>query len=262
MLGSKLLNKQSAVSYKDEKVEIEKQGTRMAGVGNKLIALAGGCGGMVIAYGVTGSSLFTLLGLTGGYIAVKWANDKREKDRMELLHSQYPDVLSQLESATHGNLNLYQAIEDITPNLPRPARDIFYGVIRRVRTGESLAEALEQTINATGWDDLKNLLLGFKLSNRMGIDFRQICKHALEAYYVKESSQGQVKGAIAQNMLSLKILSVLPFFTIGAARAIAPEFTAPLFTTFEGNVFFVVCAVIIVFGNYTAQRMVAMTLKV
>ena len=260
LLGNRLFRGNSEVGIREEK--LESQSKAPAAAGSLIIALGGGCGGAVIAYGITGSAVFALLGLSGGYLAVKWMKEKRERDRLELLSNQYPDVLSQLESATHGSLNLYQALEDVTPNLPRPARDIFYDVLRRVRTGENLAEALEKTINTTGWTDLRNLLLGFKLSNSMGIDFRLICRHALEAHYEKESSRGQVRGAVAQNMMTLKFLSVLPFFVVGAARAIAPDFTAPLFSTFEGNVIFIICVVVILYGNIAAKRMVYRTLKV
>lgn len=260
LFGRKVLKSNGSVRYKDERLEID-QGAA-ATVSNLLVALAGGCGGLIVAFGITGSWFYSILGLSGGYIAIKWLKEKRENDRMELLRGQYPDVLSQLESATHGNLNLYQALEDITPNLPRPARDIFYDVLRRVRTGDNISAALEKTINKTGWKDLNGLLLGFKLSGSMGIDFGMICKHSLEAYYEKESTRRQVKGAIAQNILTLKLLSLLPFFVIGTARAAAPDFTAPLFTTFAGNVFFVICVFMILTGNIVTKRMVLKTLEV
>ncbi|MCL2766485.1 MAG: type II secretion system F family protein [Peptococcaceae bacterium] len=260
LFGGRLFRSTGSVGYKDEKLEAN-QGAPLL-VSNMFVAIVGGSGGMIIAYGITGSMLYAFLGLTTGYWAIKWLKEKQENDRRELLRSQYPDVLSQLESATYGNLNLYQALEDITPNLPRPARDIFYDILRRVRTGDNLATALEKTIGSTGWKELNGLLLGFKLSSSMGIDFGAICKHSLEAHYVKESARGQVKGAIAQNMLTLKLLSILPFFVIGAARAVAPDFTAPLFTTFEGNIFFFLCVIVILAGNVVSKRMVLRTLDI
>jgi len=260
LFGKRLFNGAGNVRYKDEKLEMSR-GAPVA-VSSLLIALAGGFGGMIAAYGVTGSWLYAVIGLSGGYLAIKWLKDKRAINRMELLRSQYPDVLSQLESATFGSLNLYQALEDITPNLPRPARDIFYDILRSIRTGDNMSGALEKAIGKTGWKELNGLLLGFKLSSSMGIDFGIICKHSLEAHYEKESTRGQVKGAIAQNMLTLKLLSFLPFFVIGTARAVAPDFTAPLFTTFEGNVFFIFCAAMILAGNVMSKRMVLKTLNV
>ena len=260
LFGNIILKGAGNVRYKDEKLEVNQNAPKV--ISNLLVALAGGSGGMVAAYGVTGSWFYAVIGLSGGYLAVRWLKEKHENDRMELLRGQYPEVLSQLESATAGKLNLYQALEDLTPNLPRPARDVFYDVLRMVRTGDALADALEKIIAKTGWQDLKGLLLGFKLSGSMGVDLGIICKYSLEAHYEKESIRGQVKGAIAQNMLTLKLLSFLPFFVIGTARTIAPDFTAPLFTTFEGNVFFVLCAAMILTGNLVAKRMVLGTLNV
>ena len=259
LLGRRIL-KSNSVRYKDEKLEVN-QGAPVL-VSRQLVLIGGALGGMVLGYGITGSLIYAVVGLSGGFLAVRWLKEKQESDRMELLRSQYPDVLSQLESATQGNLNLYQALEDITPNLPRPARDVFYDTLRLIRTGDNLADALEKTIAKTGWKDLNGLLVGFRLSGSMGIDFAGICKYALEAYYEKESARGQIRSAIAQNMMTMRLLSVLPFFVVGIARATSPSFTEPLFTTLGGNVFFVVCVLMIICGNVVTKRMVNNTLNV
>lgn len=259
ILGSKIsTGRNRSVRFKDEKLEMDKGAQTPAS--NLLIALAGSIGGAGITYGITGSFILAILGLSGGFFAVKWLQAKRERDRLELLKSQYSDVLTQLGAATTGSLNAYQAVEDAVPNLPRPARDVFYEVLGRVRTGENMGDALEKVAADTGWTELKNLALGFRLNARMGIDLSMICSHSLEAHYEKESAQGQIKGAISQNIMTLKVLSGLPFFVVGIARAVSPEFAAPLFNTLEGMIFFVICTCMIVLGNMVAKKMIYRTL--
>ncbi|WP_031516638.1 type II secretion system F family protein [Desulfofalx alkaliphila] len=256
--GPKILFKNRYVRYKDEKLE-SASGVKTS---SNYIALIAGCiGGAGIAYAVTGSMLFTLLGLSGGFFALKWMQKKQEEDRKELLRQQYPDILSQLEAASRGNLNPYQALEDTVPNLPRPARDIFYEVLRRVRTGQSMSDSLDDVIKETGWRDLKTLSLAFKLNSRMGIDISKICNHAIEAHYDKESQQGQIRAATSQNAATIKVLSGLPFFIVGVARAVSPEFAAPLFNTLGGGIFFALCVLMIVMGNLVAKNMIVKTLE-
>ncbi len=255
LLGPKIFRgKNRSVRFKDEKLELEK--TAQAPASNLLVALAGSIGGAGVAYAVTGSPLLAGLGLSGGFFILRWLQAKRERDRLELLKSQYTDVLTQIGAATAGALNAHQSLEDSVPNLPRPARDVFYEVLSRTRTGDNPGDALDAVAAETGWHDLKNLALGFRLNASMGIDLSLICFHALEAHYEKESVQGQIKGAISQNVMTLKVLSGLPFFVVGMARVVSPEFAAPLFSTLEGIVFFMICTGMIFLGNVLAKRMI------
>jgi Flp pilus assembly protein TadB len=257
ILGPKFTARQKTVRLKDEK--LESAGAKAAA--SDLIYIIAGCiGGAGAAYAVTGSPLFTLLGFSGGFFVLQWIQKRRKQNMVDLLRSQYPEILSQIESASHGGLSAHQAFEDAVPNLPRPGKDVMYDVLRRVRTGEQIYDAMDTVIEETGWKELKTLSLGFKLNSSMGIDIGHICSHALEAHYDKESQQGQIRGAISQNMSTLKILSGLPFFVVGAARLASPEFTAPLFDTLAGGIFFMVCVGAIVLGNILARGMVRKTL--
>lgn len=260
ILGPKLLTRRTkSVRYKDEKIDNSKG--NKATSSDQIVAIAGSAIGAGVAFAITGNGIFALVGISGGYFSLKWVQKKREEDRRELLRAQYPDILSRLEAATAGSLNPYQALEDAMPNLPRPARDVFYEISRRTRTGQNLSDALDAVIKETSWTDLKVLSLGFRLNSSMGIDLSKICSHALEAYYDQESQRGQIRGTIAQNVMTLKVLSALPFFAVGMARVISPEFAAPLFQTLEGGIFFIVCVGMIATGNIVARSMIIRTLE-
>ncbi|MHB8917927.1 MAG: type II secretion system F family protein, partial [Desulfocucumaceae bacterium] len=180
--------------------------------------------------------------------------------RMELLKSQFTDVLGQLESAMYGGLNPYQALEDAVPNMPRPARDVFYEILRRTRTGDTLVQALEEVRKDTGWEELKVLSIGMSLYSRVGCDLGEICRHAMESYEDRESFRGIVSASIAQNMMTLKILTALPFLFVGYARLQAPLFIDPLFSTLWGNIVFIMATAWIIMGNIITRRMVRNTL--
>jgi len=259
-LGSKIsLVPKKEVKITDQYIEVSDSKTTKNN--NSLIILIGSIIGTALAYAITGNLLLTILGLSGGYFTLKWVKAKKERERLELLQSQYPDVLSQLETATAGSLNAHQALEDIIPNLPRPARDVFYEVLTITRvTNPNVSEALEKVADEKGWQDLRNLAMGFRLSANMGINLATICKHSLEAHYEKENYQGQIRGSISQNIMTIRVLSGLPFFVIGLARIISPEFAGPLFNTTEGVIFFLICVGMIAAGNIVAKKMIYRTM--
>ena len=258
LTGQKISLQARSVRLKDEFIETRKGPGRPAQ--DRLIVIAGGIvlGGLALA--VTGAWHFALLGLGGGVLVLKWWKKKQEEDRMELLKSQFVDVLGQLESAMYGGLNPYQALEDAVPNMPRPARDVFYEALRRVRTGDTLVQALEAVRRETGWEDLKVLSVGMSLYSRVGCDLGEICRHSIESFEDKESFRSIVAAAVAQNLMTLKVLTALPFIFIGLARAMAPGFAEPLFHTVEGAFIFISATIWIILGNLFTRKMIKSTL--
>lgn len=259
LLGKKItLTRIRTVRLNDERIETREKARKSSQ--DKLIKIAGGVilGGAAMA--ITGKWYFGLLGLSMGSTVLKWWKKKQEEDRIELLRTQFVDVLGQLESATYGGMNPYQAMEDAVPNMPRPARDVFYEILRRTRTGDTLAQAIEIVKAETGWDDLKNLSIALRLYNRVGVDLAETCRYSMEAYEDKESFRSIIGAAVAQNMMTLKVLTALPFLFIGVARIMAPGFTDPLFNTFEGNLVFIVATLWILYGNIFTRRLIKKSL--
>jgi Flp pilus assembly protein TadB len=258
LTGSRMAVRPRSVRLEDEKIET-RQGSGKSSR-DILITTAGGvvCGGTALA--VTGAWYFAVLGMGGGIFILKWWKKRQEEERMELLKSQFVDVLGQLESAMFGGLNPYQALEDAVPDMPRPARDVFYEVLRRTRTGDTLVRALEAVRKETGWEDLKVLSVGMALYNRVGCDLGEICRHAMESYEDRESFRSTVSAAIAQNMMTLKVLTALPFVFTGFARVMAPGFADPLFRTAEGSFTFILASLWIIAGNIFTRNLVKRTL--
>ncbi|MFZ5648173.1 MAG: type II secretion system F family protein, partial [Bacillota bacterium] len=177
-------------------------------------------------------------------------------ERMDLLKTQFVDVLGQLESALYDGMNPYQALEDAIPNMPRPARDVFYEVLKRVRTGDTLAKAVDDVRKETGWEDLKVLSIALGLYNRVGGDLGEICKHTMESYEDKESFRSIVSAAVSQNIMTMKVLTALPFLFIGLARLMAPGFTDPLFGDVVGWMVFIMITAWIALGNIITRKMI------
>ncbi|OPX89553.1 MAG: hypothetical protein A4E53_01476 [Pelotomaculum sp. PtaB.Bin104] len=253
IVGNRISLRSRYVKYKDQRIENAQTAKKTSDL---LVSIAGAviCAGLTLA--VTGTWYYSMLGLSGGYFVSKWWKARKEQQRMELLQDQYSDVLGQIESAIYGGLNPYQAIEDAVPDMPRPSRDVFYEILRRTRAGDTLANAIDNVRKETGWNDLKVLSMGMNMYSRIGCDLGVVCRHALESIEDKESSRSVISAAIAQNMMTLKILTALPFLIVGAARAISPAFSYPLFHTIEGSIVFVFSVVWIAIGNIVTRKMV------
>jgi Flp pilus assembly protein TadB len=85
----------------------------------------------IAAYGVTGTLLFAGIAFFGGYFVAKWLSTRRQNTRDEMLRTQYGQVLSSLASAMQGGLMHYQALEELTPVLPQPSKNVFTEILAR-----------------------------------------------------------------------------------------------------------------------------------
>jgi len=251
--GGKINSVSSSVKLSDEHIETCKKKDKSGQ--DLIIILAGGVVLAGVLLAITGTWYFAVMGLFGGSFILRWHKKKQEEERTELLKSQFADVLGQLESAMYGGLNPYQALEDAVPEMPRPARDVFYEVLRRTRTGDTLARALDAVMTDTGWEDLKALSVAVSLYNRVGCDLGEICRHSVDAYEDRESFRSILAASISQNMMTMKVLTGLPFLFVGFARVIAPGFADPLFHTIEGSFVFIFSTIWIVTGNILTRRM-------
>lgn len=218
--------------------------------------LAAGFACALGAYGVTGQLHFAALGLLGGYFAANALDRRRQAARKEMLRAQYGQVLSAIASAMQGGLSHHQALEDITPSLPSPSREVFREILNRARLASTITAEVKNVAEITGWEDLNSLAMAFRLYDATGCNLVEVLNHLSEAIRERESDRKYTAAVTAEIRTTAVILSVLPFILMGAARAMAPEFSRPLFETTGGNVVVIFCVVMVLLGNRMIGRMV------
>ncbi|AOQ23131.1 hypothetical protein MTAT_16610 [Moorella thermoacetica] len=207
-------------------------------------------------YGVTGQPHLAALASIGGVFFARLIERRKAATRLELLRSQYAAVLSSMVSALQGGLSPYQALEDAVPSMPRPARDIFAEMLRQTRTGTTFVQAAENVLKATGWSDLKSMVVALRIYSRTGCNLVEVFQHILESNYERQNDRRYVAAVTSESRVTALMLSFLPFFLMGICRVMAPDFIAPLFTTLAGNVVIVVCVIMVVVGNVIVGKMV------
>lgn len=211
----------------------------------------------IAAYGVTGTLLFAGIAFFGGYFVAKWLSTRRQNTRDEMLRMQYGQVLSSLASAMQGGLMHYQALEELTPVLPQPSKDVFTEILSRARTGSSLSQAVKTVAEVVQWKDLESLASAFKLYEATGCNLIEVFNYLADVMRERESDRKYVSAVTAQARTTASLLSFLPFILIGVTRIVAPEYAAPLFNTTGGIIVLIFCVVAVVIGNRIVKRMTA-----
>ena len=209
-----------------------------------------------VAFAVTGKLHLALMSLPGGFLYARWLSRRRLTKKQDLLRSQFIQVIANLTSSLSGGLSPYQALEEITPSLPEPARSVFVGILRQTRAGSGYLDAIRDARKATDWEELDLLATALDIYRETGGNLVEVFQYMQESLAGREADRRYVNSLLAQIRMTARVLSVLPFFLVTVARLLSPEFMAPLLDEPVGNVLLLLIVGSVAFGNVIIERMV------
>lgn len=252
-LGISLNKSSSGVALHDEWTETPKNALKSTRRKN---LITGFLISFVVAYIVAGQIALTVVaGLIGSFVVANWINTSVIKKKRAIYDEQYTQVLNTIISSLQGGANPYQALEEAAISLKNPARDIFIEIIRKNRTGTNYAEAIRIATEETGWDDLHQLEMAFRLYDRTGSNLVEVCSHLLKSAYDRRADNKYVSGTTSSIRTTTIVLSALPFVIMAFMRFMAPEFAYPLFHTTGGIIVLCVIVTMVAIGNKIAKKM-------
>ena len=255
ILGFQYNSKTSGVALKDEWTETPISNIKSTRRKNLFI---GFLISTILGYVVTGQPIITIIvGIIGSVFVANWLTNRKIKKNQDIIEEQYTQVLNSIVSSLQGGANPYQALEETITGLKNPARDIFIEIIRRNRTGNNYAEAIRTVAEETGWTDLHQLEMAFRLYDKTGSNLVEVCNHLLQSAYDRRADRKYVAATTASIMTTTTVLTILPFFVMAFMRIVAPEFAYPLFNTTGGIIVLCIMCAMIFMGNKIAKKMVA-----
>lgn len=213
--------------------------------------------GIILGFIITGNVFLTLVAGAGAafIIGEKLYNAKKER-RIALLSEQYSQALSSIISSLEAGSNPYQALEEAVLVLKNPSRGIFLEILRKNRTGTNYHQAIALVAEESGWKDLKQIEVAFRLYNRSGSDLVAVCNYLLQTAYEAKADRKYIAGITSQIRVTGLVLSSMPFFLMGAMRFMAPEFVYPLYHEFSGIIVVTIVIALIIIGNKIMSRMI------
>lgn len=213
----------------------------------------------VIALAVTGRLHLALFGILGGPFVAGVLKKRREARRLAMLRGQFLLVIGNMSSALAGGISPYQAIEEITPSLPSPAREVFIGILRQTRAGQGYLEAIRDAREATGWKDLDLLATALDIYRNTGGNIVEVLRYLQENIAAREADVRYTNALLAQIRLTARMLSFLPLFLVGVARILAPDFMEPLLDDPVGNLLLFGVIISTLFGNVMIENTIKKT---
>lgn len=212
---------------------------------------AGFLGGMI----VTGLPLFGLAGMLLGFTVPRWWVKKRIEGRAKIFEEQLEKALSVMVASLHAGSNTVQALEEAARQSQPPMKDVTVKTLSLMKTGYSLASALEEAGNSVKSRDMKTVASAVAINLKTGAKLVDVLEGVANGIRDRRSFKAQVAAKAAESNTAANVLAALPFVLLTVFHLMNPDYMAPLLHTTTGNIVLAWALGMFLLGRLLIRRM-------
>ena len=172
------------------------------------------------------AGLAGLLGALMPHLFVRF----RQGSRLRAFNNQLGTVLMQLSGSMRAGYGLLQAVDFVAHELPPPAGIELAQVVRDVKLGSALMEALDDLTERVGSDDLALIVTAIRIQHETGGNLSEILETVAETIRERVRIKGEIRTLTAQQRLSGNALAALPIIMFFILMLINPSYESHLFS--------------------------------
>lgn len=165
------------------------------------------------------------LGLTAPYMYMKNKSAKRQA----ALTSQLPDALDMLGAALRSGYALTRGFQVVASQMHAPISEEFDRLLREVRVGISVSEALDEMLARSNSYDLELVIAAVQTQLTMGGNLAEVLDNIGGMIRERVRLQGEINAATSEGRMSASILVAMPIIMGVAISVINPTYMEPLF---------------------------------
>jgi len=191
---------------------------------------------------LTGSVFAVLLVVPG----IVWG--KMRKKRLSTFEHQLPDAFMMLSSSLSAGASLKVALEDMVKQSPAPLNQEFGLLIKRMRLGVTLEDALLEMERRIPMQSFVMASSAVRISREVGGNLVETIKSMADTLRRKKTMEGKVESLTAQGKTQGSFMAALPILLAVMLSFLEPDAMRQLYTTREGLMVLVVMVIMQVMG--------------
>ncbi len=203
--------------------------------------------------GISFGILFTLLG---------WKIPRKlinvfHKRRTKKFVNQMVDGLTLMSNAMRSGLNVPQALQIVSDELPNPISQEFALVLSQNKLGISLEEALGNLSVRMPHDDIEMFTTSVNILKETGGNLAETFDTI--AYTIREriKVEAKISAMVAQGVMQGVVIVLMPFALALILYAIEPEKIRPMFTTVPGWILLSIMVTLQFIGGFLIWKIVS-----
>ncbi|OUR70957.1 hypothetical protein A9Q78_11465 [Methylophaga sp. 41_12_T18] len=189
---------------------------------------------------------WTVLGIVLLIPGLVWASLR--KKRLNKFEEQLPDAFMMLSSSLQSGASLNMALEAVTKQSPAPLNQEFGLLIKRMRLGVSLDDALLELEQRIPIQSFVMASSAIRISREVGGNLVETINSMARTLRRKKMMEGKIDSLTAQGRAQGLFMAMLPIIMAGLLSLLEPEAMRKLFTTKEGLAVLAVMVVMEILG--------------
>lgn len=184
---------------------------------------------------------------------IAWLSARRRKQ----FARQLPDAMMLIAGAIRAGASMTLAIRQMSSELPAPGGQEFDLMLRELRLGVTLDEALLNLEKRMGCDDLRLFGAAVRIANESGGNLAETLERLADTTRKKMALEDKIQALTSQGRMQGWVMILLPVGVGCALFAIEPDSMAPLIHTWQGWLVCLIIAVLELVGLFFIRRIMA-----
>jgi tight adherence protein B len=185
-------------------------------------------------------------------ILLDWAISQRQKK----FHKQLLDILVLIKGAVQAGYGLMQALDLAIKEVPEPAAEEFGRVLREIRLGISLQDALTNLVDRMENDDLQIVVTAIIINSEVGGNLSTVLEATISTIRDRIQLQAEILSLTSYSRYVGNFLTLLPFIAGVVVFSLMPDYFETLRSSLLTQIIFVVALLGVIIGNFWIRRLV------
>jgi tight adherence protein B len=151
------------------------------------------------------------------------------KKRVAQFTTRFPDAIDLLVRGLRSGLPVTETFQIVSQELPGPVGEEFKGVIERIRIGNTMEAALQETAIMLGTPEFQFFCITIQIQRETGGNLAETLSNLSEVLRKRAQMKLKIRAMSSEAKASAYIVGALPFFVFGVVWSMNPDYLAGFF---------------------------------
>ena len=151
------------------------------------------------------------------------------KKRVAKFNSRFPDAIDLCVRGLKSGLPVTETFQVVSQELPGPVGEEFKSVIERIRIGNTMEAALQESADMLGTPEVQFFCITIQIQRETGGNLAETLANLSDVLRKRSQMKLKIKAMSSEAKASAYIVGALPFFVFGIVWSMNPEYLAGFF---------------------------------
>jgi tight adherence protein B len=151
------------------------------------------------------------------------------KKRVTQFNARFPDAIDLLVRGLKSGLPVTETFQVVSQELPGPVGEEFKGVIERIRIGNTMEAALQESAEMLGTPEFQFFCITIQIQRETGGNLAETLANLSDVLRKRAQMKLKIRAMSSEAKASAYIVGALPFFVFGVVWSMNPSYLQGFF---------------------------------